>query len=346
MQKSKQIFSALHTLYRLVTSSRNIQSFAVGIARLYKRFLNAERTVIVCSTFTNKTFIRCSISDKAQIIKKGKFSKILTKKEKEVIKKGIGVTSKRFMAQPFIFSNTLGAIHISRKSDKPPFTDFEKRYFSNFSEQVGIYLKILELYQGQQKIILSYIESLNSLFNAHSLPSNHVHSRGITTLVHELGKKMKLTDTEIKALEYASMLHDTGKINIPSRLLKKQHPLTKKEYRIIKEHPKNGVKLIKKVDALKPVIPIILYHHERYDGTGYPAQLEKNQIPLSSRILAVIDAFDAMYFGRPYKKRMKLEAVESELKRQKGKQFDPKVIKSFLDILKRKKIRKYLKSSR
>jgi HD-GYP domain-containing protein (c-di-GMP phosphodiesterase class II) len=89
-------------------------------------------------------------------------------------------------------------------------------------------------------------------------------------------------------------------------------------------------------------MPIILYHHERYDGKGYPSGLKKDQIPLGSRILSVIDSFDAMYFGRPYRKGISIETVKEELRKQKGKQFDPKVVDVFLKILRRKNIKKVL----
>jgi HD-GYP domain-containing protein (c-di-GMP phosphodiesterase class II) len=112
------------------------------------------------------------------------------------------------------------------------------------------------------------------------------------------------------------------------------------------KHPKKGVAFIKDLSSLKPVVPLILHHHERYDGKGYPSRLKKNQIPIGSRILAVLDAFDAMFFGRPYKERLKLERIENELKKQRGKQFDPKVVDTFLRILRKKSIIKYLNSLR
>jgi HD-GYP domain-containing protein (c-di-GMP phosphodiesterase class II) len=102
--------------------------------------------------------------------------------------------------------------------------------------------------------------------------------------------------------------------------------------------------MIKDLEILKPVIPIILHHHERYDGKGYPSKLKKEYIPLGSRILSILDAFDAMYFGRPYKKRKQLIEIEEELKTQKGTQFDPKIVDVFLKVIKKEEMRKYLRS--
>ena len=156
---------------------------------------------------------------------------------------------------------------------------------------------------------------------------------------------MRLSELEVKSLEHASLLHDVGKMQVPSKLLKKQQPLTDKEFKLIAKHPRKGVELFKNLEILKPAIPIILHHHERYDGKGYPSKLKKDQIPLASRILSVLDTFDAMYFGRPYRRKRRLKEIEKEFKQQRGKQFDPKVVDVFLSILKRKSIQKYLKSS-
>jgi HD-GYP domain-containing protein (c-di-GMP phosphodiesterase class II) len=113
---------------------------------------------------------------------------------------------------------------------------------------------------------------------------------------------------------------------------------------MVMKHPYKGVEMIKDLEALKPVIPIILHHHERFDGQGYPAGFKEDQIPIGSRILSVLDAFDAMFFGRPYRKRKQLGEIEQELTLEMGKQFDPKVVEVLLRVLKRKAIKKHLQS--
>ena len=155
-------------------------------------------------------------------------------------------------------------------------------------------------------------------------------------------KEFSLSKAEIKSLEFAALLHDAGKMDLPRKLLQKQKPLTAEEFDLITQHPQKGIALIKDLKSLKPVMPIILYHHERYDGKGYPSGLKKDEIPLGARILAVIDSFDAIYFGRPYRRGTSLEMARDELKKQKGKQFDPKVVDALLKILKRKRIKKIL----
>jgi HD-GYP domain-containing protein (c-di-GMP phosphodiesterase class II) len=118
--------------------------------------------------------------------------------------------------------------------------------------------------------------------------------------------------------------------------------LTAEEFKLIRDHPANSVELIRPVEFLKPVLPIILYHHEKYDGTGYPSGLKKEQIPLGARVMAVADAFEAMIRGRPYRRKLSIHEALAELKRNSGTQFDPKVVGVFEELSKQKKFRKYL----
>lgn len=342
MKNYKSIFSSFHTLYRLSTTLTDIRNFCVGSSRLYKNIFKADKVVMICKVVGGYNVLKIQIKDKKQIIQKGG-SSILTKREKEIFKQNKQVILDNRMICPFVFDTNLGFIYIKRNCKHDIFDDIEKKWFVAVSEQISIYLNQFVLQYEQKKILLSYIKSVTKVLNQF-VPTSHLHTKSAFRLIRALGKKMKLTETEIKILEYASILHDAGKIQIPTTLLKKERPLTDDEYKLIRKHPRKGAELIKDLSSLKTVVPIIMHHHERYDGSGYPGKLKKEKIPLASRILSVIDAFDAMFFGRPYKKRMKLKDVEKEIKNQSGKQFDPKVVDSFLAILKQKSIRKYLNS--
>jgi HD-GYP domain-containing protein (c-di-GMP phosphodiesterase class II) len=319
-----------------------MKNFLVGISRIFKNSFKADRVVVVGKNVNSYTFMKICLEDKKQDIKKGGVS-ILTRREREILTQEKEIIFDNRIIYPFNFLDTLGAIYIKRKQKKEIFTEFEKRWFLSLCEEISICLKIFNLYREERKMIINYVKSISGLLDQY-VPTSYLNPKSTLRLIKSLGKKMKLSKIEINSLGYASLLHDAGKIQLPSRLLKKQKPLTDKEYRIIMKHPRKGVEMIKDLDVLKPAIPIILHHHERFDGKGYPSKLKKRQIPLGSRILAVIDAFDAMYFGRPYKKRRSLKEIETELKREMWKQFDPKVVTAFLKILKRKDIRKYLRS--
>ncbi|MCK4519685.1 MAG: HD domain-containing protein [Candidatus Omnitrophica bacterium] len=339
---NKVIFSSFHTIYRLITTSTDLTSFATGVCRLYRNVLKANKVVIICVNGSTQAYLKIRMENKKQYVKKGGKS-ILTRIEREILKQEREISFGRRLFYPFVFSDTLGAIYIKRDSRLKPFNEAEKRWFSSLCEEVSVGLKVLELYREQQKLILNYINSLTKFLNQY-VPTSYLHTKTMYRLIKALGKAMRLSEIETKALINASLLHDAGKLQVPSKLLRKQKPLTDEEFKLIAKHPRKGVELIKNLEILRPAIPIILHHHERYDGQGYPSKLKKEKIPLGSRILSVLDSFDAMFFGRPYRKGRPLEEIEQEFKEQKGKQFDPKIVDAFLRILKRRSIQKHLKN--
>ncbi|MCM8831551.1 MAG: HD domain-containing protein [Candidatus Omnitrophica bacterium] len=342
MKKYKTFFSAFHTIYRLITTSANVTNFLVGASRVYKTSLDVDTVTIICKNANAHRFIKICLVKNKEYIRKGGTS-ILNDREKQVLNKGKEIFYNSQLIYPFIFSEILGIASVKRKTSKHPFNEFEKKYFLSMCEEISIGLKIFDLLGETKKYMLNYIKSLTKLLDQF-VPTSSIHPKSIFRLIKAIGKELDLTKDEIKSLEYASLLHDAGKMQLPSEILKKQKPLTDEEFKIIMEHPHKGVELIKDLEILRPVIPIILHHHEKFDGTGYPAGLKKEEIPLGARILSVLDAFDAMFFGRPYRKRRYLEEIEEELKNQMGKQFDPKIVEAFLKILRRENMKKYLQS--
>ena len=155
-----------------------------------------------------------------------------------------------------------------------------------------------------------------------------------------LGKRLGLTNEELKDLEISCLFHDVGKIRTPDHILHKGGPLTKKERLSIMKHPEDGAEILKLVDSLHKHIPAVMYHHEWYNAEGYPEGLQGNEIPLFAAIISIVDAYDAMTSSRPYKDaRSKEEAIE-ELKNLSGKQFAPHITKSFIEMLAKSDIRR------
>lgn len=339
MKRYKTIFYSFHTLYRLSTTSGTMKDFSLGICRIFKNAFKADRVVLICRNLDTNGFMKIKIKNNKQIIKKGGLS-ILTRREKIILNQEKGIDFPHRLIFPFSFIDTLGVIYLRRESKHADFNDVDKKWFIALSEETAMSLKIFNLYREERKMLLNYIKVLTKYLESYT----PVHSKSIRRLARAVGKKMKLSELEIRSLEYASLLHDAGEIQMPHKILKEERKLTVEEYKVIMRHPRKGVELIKDVDILRPVIPIVLHHHERYDGKGYPYRLKKDQIPLGSRILTVIDSFDAMFFGRPYKKKMSLIEVEEEIARQSGRQFDPKIVDVFLNVLKQKGMRKYLQS--
>jgi hypothetical protein len=147
-----------------------------------------------------------------------------------------------------------------------------------------------------------------------------------------MAKQLQLPDVDIDRLRIAALLHDVGKVAIPQEILDKPSALTSAEWRTVVQHPRIGQVILEQASALKEAVPIILHHHERYAGHGYPFGLRANEIPLGARIVAVADAYDAMTTDRPYKRAMSHPAAIAELRRHAGTQFDPELVESFCDL--------------
>ncbi len=157
------------------------------------------------------------------------------------------------------------------------------------------------------------------------------HCNRMRYLCVEMGRLAGLTPDELEILEYASLLHDLGKISVNEAVLNKKGPLTEEECEHIKEHPSMGEKILSGIAMMEPVAAVIAAHHENFDGSGYPGNLKGDEIPLSSRIIAVADIYDAMSSDRPYRKGLPLEVVLEEMQRVSGTQLDPDIVRLFIE---------------
>lgn len=155
------------------------------------------------------------------------------------------------------------------------------------------------------------------------------HSRKVSEYAVAAAEKLNLPHDQIANIRAASLLHDIGKVGVPDSILNKKEPLTDEEWKPIKGHPELGVEILRHVIDLANCLPAILHHHEHYDGSGYPAGLKGEKIPLEARVLAVADAYDAMTSPRPYREQLSMEEALKELKRCAGTQFDPDIVELF-----------------
>ncbi len=163
------------------------------------------------------------------------------------------------------------------------------------------------------------------------------HYRGkpspmIATVVMAIARQLELPDAEVDRLRVAALLHDVGKVAVPQEILEKPSTLTSAEWRTVVQHPRIGQVILEQAATLKDAVPIILHHHERYAGHGYPYGLRGNEIPLGARIVAIADAYDAMVHDRPYKRAMSHDQAIVELQRHSGTQFDPELVEMFCDL--------------
>ena len=191
-----------------------------------------------------------------------------------------------------------------------------------------------ELYTKMRKIYLETMRALAAAIDAKD-PYTKGHSERVTEMAIALAQELNLPEQQIEDLEYAALLHDIGKIGIDERILGKNGGLTSEEWEKIREHTLIGAKIIEPVKFLKNSYQAIYYHHERYDGSGYPAGKKGEEIPLFARIIAVADAYDAMKSDRPYRKKLSKDEIIQELREQAGGQFDPEVAQALISILKK-----------
>lgn len=186
--------------------------------------------------------------------------------------------------------------------------------------------------------LVTSIKTLISVINAKDRYT-YGHSERVVLYSRLLAQKLNLNKQEEDTLIYGAYMHDIGKINIAQDVLMKKMPLLPEEWNMLKQHPENGVEIIKPVKSLENMIPIILHHHEKYNGTGYPGNLKGEEIPYLARVLTVVDSFDAMTSNRPYNKRKTYEEAIIELRKFSGIQFDPIIAEKFIEVIEENKDR-------
>jgi HD-GYP domain-containing protein (c-di-GMP phosphodiesterase class II) len=163
-------------------------------------------------------------------------------------------------------------------------------------------------------------------------PYTRGHSTRVTALAELVALRLGWGEERLKSLRIGGRLHDIGKLALPDTVLCKEGRLEEDELAQIQEHPKIGAKLILRIAALRDAIPYVLYHHERWDGTGYPSGKAGEEIPVEARVLAVADAFDAMTSDRPYRPALSHDEALAEVERCAGTQFDPQIARIFLEL--------------
>jgi diguanylate cyclase (GGDEF)-like protein/putative nucleotidyltransferase with HDIG domain len=179
---------------------------------------------------------------------------------------------------------------------------------------------------------LATIEALALAIDAKDQTSQS-HIRRVQLYAAALARALGMPEHHIQGVKTAALLHDIGKLAVPEHILSKPGPLTPEEFQKIRQHPKTGADILSAVPFPYPVAPLILSHHERWDGKGYPAGLKGEEIPVGARILSVVDYFDALMAERPYHKAMNFDAAVSLLQQEAGKALDPLVVEAFLELL-------------
>ncbi|MBD3425967.1 MAG: HD domain-containing protein [Candidatus Omnitrophica bacterium] len=334
--------STVHTVHRLMSSTLDINELLPRIARLSLQVIRSNRCSIKLVDRKRKVLLPVATVDLRK--EKTKLKKVVIGKYApgKAVKQCMSVRSARYLATPMIDEDVVGVITLYDKLDGKEFSAFDEEIMKTLAEQAAIAIKNAQLFREQEDLTMSSIRCIAHLMESRP-HGTHRAEGSFLKLINIIGRKYNMNELEIKLLQYAAMLHDAGQISIPEKVLMKRGELTGKELDIIKKHPSRGANILSKFKPLKPIVPIILYHHENYDGSGYPKGLKGEEIPLAARILAVVSAFEAMITKKPYRRALSISAAVKEVKRNAGTQFDPGIVEVFCDAVKRKDVKKLLK---
>jgi putative nucleotidyltransferase with HDIG domain len=244
----------------------------------------------------------------------------------------LGFDRKSVLCAPLIIKDEIvGTITMSNKTDDTPFNNSDLELLTTIAAQASVAFNNSQLYEEQQRTYLSTVHALVSAIEA-SDTYTRGHSERVTRYSLALAKHMGLDSEALARLEQAAILHDIGKIGIDIYLLHKEERLTDEDFEKLMEHPEIGDRILEPISFLGDIRKIILQHHERYDGKGYPNKLKEDEILLEARILSVADTYDAMTSNRPYRAALSHEETIQEIKDHSGTQFDPVVARNFIEM--------------
>ena len=226
----------------------------------------------------------------------------------------------------------IGVLNVTDRISLTPFTDNDANVLQSLADRGTAVLGRVRHYEGIKSEFGAIADSLRCLIESRRLAGS---KKGIevTDLVGELGQAMGLSEDDVRLLQYVSGIYDVGMVKVGEGILRRRGGLRVGEYESVKRHPEVGVDIVGPIEFLEQVKEIILHHHERYDGQGYPGGLKGDSIPVGARILAVVDAYSSMLSDRPYRSAMTVEAAIEELRRCKGSQFDPDIVEKLIAVL-------------
>jgi len=224
----------------------------------------------------------------------------------------------------------VGVLSLIRSQKSHPFTKGQLQSLSIIAGEAASAIENSRLYENLKD---SYLETLTALANA--VEARDAYTRGHTErvwyLAQFLANQMGWGEEKMWEVKMGGILHDIGKIGVPDAILNKPGKLTPEEFKIMKLHPQQGIKILEGISFLSPALPYVLYHHERYDGSGYPEGLGKQDIPIQGRLMAVVDTFDAISSDRPYRKSKGFTEALKEIKDNSQTQFDPSVVEVLVE---------------
>ena len=249
-----------------------------------------------------------------------------------------GLRMNSYLGIPIRFEDkVIGVLSLqSRKSGV--FNETTLSLFTTFANQLGVVIENARLFTEMDivldKLEHSYDETLRSLVSALDFRESETQYHSIRVAVYavELAKRINIPEEELKFIYWGGILHDIGKIGVPDNILLKPSKLTEDEWKEIRKHPRMGYEIVKDIKFLRDASEVILFHHEWWNGRGYPYGISKKKIPMWARIFSIADALDSMTSKRPYKDEISLKEAYKEIQRCSGTQFDPEVVNIFSKV--------------
>ena len=356
LNKKIKEFSALYEVGKFITSTLHLDEVLSLITKKAATIMNASacslrlldksgHELLLHSSygFANKRFQKIKKSLKVgesiagRVVKNGRAYLIndLRKEKKykypyHAAQKGL----RSLVTVPLVQKDKIIGVLSIYNTKVGKYTSEDVKLLAMFSSQAAIAIENARLFEQAQTGYLNTIRTLSNIIDAKD-SQTFGHSERVMRHCMSIAQALKFSEDQKEVLKYAGL--DIGKIGIDVGILRKPAKLTKDEWKIMAMHPVVGSGIVEQIGFLDDLAPIILHHHERYDGKGYPSKLKKEKIPLGARILSVVDAYESMVSDRPYRKALSSKKIRQELSEGASTQFDPKIVKIFLKILSKKK---------
>lgn len=328
--------STIHTIHRLISSTLNLEELLPRVARLCCQVLRSQDCVIWLTDREKGVLV-----PRAEVhVGKGRSAPARSYRIGQGMIGRLAVSMKahladRMMVVPLVEEECIGLLMVARAEREKPFKILDREIVTTLAEQAVVAIRNAQMYETQERVTWGTIRSLSAILEGMDTysPGKLSSTQRLADIALAIAQEMKVPLLQQRSLQYAALLHDAGRVGIPEEILRKPSKLEPAEYAKMKEHPVKGASFLEPLETLEPAVPIILHHHERYDGTGYPKGLKKEAIPLGARILGVANAFEAMVSDRPYRRAMTVEEAAREIASHAGTQFDPKVVDAFMSLV-------------
>jgi HD-GYP domain-containing protein (c-di-GMP phosphodiesterase class II) len=345
METRLKHMAAISIVARSVTSHLNPKEQMLSLLEVGCALVHADRGVILIQEETSGELKQEAATGDAQWARAESFERIAlwATEHQEPVSWNRGMRNPLFtdlqldveaaiVAPMLVRDQAIGVLAVGSSRQGAIYSQDDLEVFKNFAAQSAVSIENTRLYERLQDTYLGIIGSLAAAIEARD-PYTVGHSARVTQYAVAIAESMGLSNEEIEEIRLAGLLHDLGKIGVPDHILNKPGLLSEEEFTAIRMHPELSMRIIEPLPHLGNIIPIIYHHHERFNGHGYMEGKVGDQIPLGARIIAVADSYEAMTSDRPYRNALTREEAVAEIHQNAGSQFDPEVVRHFLDLL-------------